>query len=93
MYTVPIVIYYKKCYYNYRNKHKAHIKEREVVTMKINLYNGADREFHGISEEYAKHLQDNNMTIEYDEISDTYTIYDAEGNDQEILTFGELQSK
>lgn len=33
------------------------------------------------------------MTVWYDEITETYTIYDEEGNDQEELTFDELQRR
>lgn len=61
--------------------------------MKINLNNAVERNFNGISAEYAKLLQDNRMTVWYDEITETYTIYDEEGNDQEELTFDELQRR
>lgn len=61
--------------------------------MKINLNNAVERNFNGISAEYAKKLQDNRMTVWYDEITETYIIYDEEGNDQEELTFDELQRR
>lgn len=59
----------------------------------INLNDGVERNYHGISLRYAKELLDNNMTITLHESTDTYTIYDAEGNDQEILTLDELQRR
>ena len=59
----------------------------------INLNDGVERNYHGISSKYAKELLDNNMTIAFHESTETYTIYDAEGNDKEELTFDELQNR
>ena len=61
--------------------------------MYINLKDAAERNYHNISSDYAAKLLSENMTVRYDEESELYTIYNADGNDVEELTAEEIGEK
>ena len=58
----------------------------------INLSNGVERNYYGVSETYANELISMNHTLLVNEESGIYTEYDKEGNDLDTFTYEELQN-
>ena len=78
------------------------MKKKGVDIMKqINLNDQLERNFYGISSEYAAQLQENGYFVDYDyyvsypsgEAVECYLIYNQEGDLVEELTYEEISSR
>lgn len=61
--------------------------------MKINLTNSSDCNFYGVSETFRNELNEKKLDLHYEEDTETYTVYDEDGNDIEVLTYEEMQKR
>lgn len=59
----------------------------------IKLSDATERNFYGVSEKYASELINNGYSLEYDEETEKYTVYDEGGNDVEIMTCKEISER